>query len=174
MEEKTTTKLSISGIPFGTILAFAGDKPEEIAGWALCDGTQISKVDYPNLFSVIGTAWGGSGTPFFNLPDLRGMFLRGVSGDTDRDPEKEDRFSAQETSGNPGYKGNNVGSWQSDSVGRHKHGLSQYGVIGYAPNTDKVFSSGNGGHHLYETSENDGKESRPINTYVYYIIKVDD
>jgi len=43
-----------------------------------CDGAAVSRSTYANLFSVIGTTWGvGNGSTTFNVPDLRGLFLRG-------------------------------------------------------------------------------------------------
>src|SRR4051812_3235520 len=41
-------------------------------GWAACDGRMLSKDDYPDLFSLIGTTYGGDGQPMFALPDLQG------------------------------------------------------------------------------------------------------
>jgi microcystin-dependent protein len=41
-------------------------------GWAVCDGQQLSVKDNPNLYSVLGTAFGGNGTSTFALPDLQG------------------------------------------------------------------------------------------------------
>lgn len=41
------------------------------AGYLLCDGAEISRVLYANLFTAIGTAYGvGNGTTTFNLPDF--------------------------------------------------------------------------------------------------------
>ena len=43
----------------------------------ICDGSEISRTDYANLFNAIGTTFGdGDGTNTFNIPDLRGMFIR--------------------------------------------------------------------------------------------------
>ena len=49
--------------------------------WALCDGSPLNIVDYPALFTVIGTLYGGDGTTTFHLPDLRGRTMVGVSQD---------------------------------------------------------------------------------------------
>lgn len=47
-------------------------------GWMECNGAAISRAVYANLFANIGTAFGaGNGTTTFNLPDLRGEFIRG-------------------------------------------------------------------------------------------------
>jgi microcystin-dependent protein len=39
--------------------------------WALCDGALQSIAQNPELFSVIGTTYGGDGVTTFALPDLR-------------------------------------------------------------------------------------------------------
>ncbi len=45
--------------------------------WLLCDGQEISRADYPDLFKVIGINFGaGNGTTTFNVPDYRGCFIR--------------------------------------------------------------------------------------------------
>jgi len=55
----------------GMMMPFAG--PTAPSGWLLCFGQAISRADYPNLFTTIGTVHGvGDGTTTFNLPDLRG------------------------------------------------------------------------------------------------------
>lgn len=47
-------------------------------GWLLCDGAQVNRVDYKELFDAIGTYWGiGDGSTTFNIPDARGRFLLG-------------------------------------------------------------------------------------------------
>lgn len=62
--------------PPGAITAFAASSPP--TGWLTCDGTAVSRTSYAALFAVIGTTWGvGDGSTTFNLPDLRGQFLRG-------------------------------------------------------------------------------------------------
>ncbi len=54
----------------GEVRMFAGNV--EPRGWAFCDGRMLSPSDYPVLFSVIGTVYGGDGRISFALPDLRG------------------------------------------------------------------------------------------------------
>lgn len=47
------------------------------AGWLLADGSAISRTTYAALFKYIGTLYGaGDTTTTFNIPDLRGEFLR--------------------------------------------------------------------------------------------------
>jgi microcystin-dependent protein len=48
------------------------------AGWLKANGAQVSRTTYAALFAAVGTAFGaGDGSTTFNLPDLRGEFLRG-------------------------------------------------------------------------------------------------
>lgn len=61
----------------GELIAYAGASSPLPAQWLLCDGSSILRSDYPDLFAVIGTAYGASDTAHFNLPDLRGMVLIG-------------------------------------------------------------------------------------------------
>jgi len=42
------------------------------SGWALCNGQLLPIVQYPALYSLLGTTYGGDGTTTFGLPDLRG------------------------------------------------------------------------------------------------------
>jgi hypothetical protein len=42
----------------------------------LCDGSAVGRVDYPQLFALLGTTWGaGDGTTTFNIPNLVGNAL---------------------------------------------------------------------------------------------------
>ncbi|MET3560724.1 hypothetical protein ABID39_001433 [Bartonella japonica] len=63
-------------LPIGFIGNFAMETLPD--GWLLCDGSAYSRDTYHNLFATIGTMWGnGDGATTFNVPDFRGMFLRG-------------------------------------------------------------------------------------------------
>ena len=54
-------------VPIGTIMSYAGDGIQN--GWLNCDGSEISRTDYIDLFAVIGTKYGvGDGSTTFNLP----------------------------------------------------------------------------------------------------------
>ena len=47
-------------------------------GWLKANGAAVSRETYAALFAAIGTSFGvGDGSTTFNLPDLRGSFLRG-------------------------------------------------------------------------------------------------
>lgn len=46
--------------------------------YLICNGQAVSRTTYASLFAKIGTTYGvGNGTTTFNLPDLRGEFIRG-------------------------------------------------------------------------------------------------
>ena len=63
-------------VPSGTVLYFAGSAAP--AGWLKANGAALSRTAYAALFAAIGTTYGaGDGRSTFNLPDLRGEFLRG-------------------------------------------------------------------------------------------------
>jgi len=186
-----------NGVPVGTIIAYAGLKTKIPEGWAICDGSQKdgSSTDWKQLYDAIGTAWGGSGTTFY-LPDLRGMFLRGVNdsrSDAYKDPDASSRSSFR-TGAN---SGDAVGAVQADNYRSHNHGVTDpghnhaYGDIFYAEAGGAIavtnnLGSGdsdndNGGSEINRTTgnratgisinNNGGNETRPQNAGVYYIIK---
>ena len=60
----------------GLVQWYAGNTPP--TGWLECNGNAVSRTTYAALFSAIGTTYGvGDGSTTFNLPDLRGEFVRG-------------------------------------------------------------------------------------------------
>ena len=155
--------------PLGTILPFGGATAP--IGWFLCQGQAISRITYADLFAVIGTSFGaGDGSTTFNIPDLRGEFLRGA--------------------------GTNSHSGQGDggAVGEHQNGTTVatsimgngYGVIynmanGFVDNSTYDKWVGNSGNtYLHNTSGQEEEsyatrigigKARPTNTSVNYIIK---
>lgn len=72
----------LGGIITGSIQMYAGSTAP--SGWLICDGSAVSRDDYANLFSVIGTTYGsGDGSTTFNLPNLKGRVAVGYdSSDT--------------------------------------------------------------------------------------------
>lgn len=152
-----------SGNVIGTVNAFAGANIPP--GWLLCDGSEISRADYSSLFKVIGTIWGeGDGSTTFNLPDLRGQFLRGVSGSSSNDPDAGSR-TAKKSGGNTG---NNVGSFQDEDFKSHNH---QINTINNTYGNGSVASTGGGPSSSSITQNKGGNETRPKNANVYFIIK---
>ena len=78
-ENGTLTKDRSKVGHIGDIIAFYGSTAPE--GTLVCNGAAISRTTYSELFGVIGTTAGaGDGSTTFNLPDLRGLFLRGLNG----------------------------------------------------------------------------------------------
>ena len=67
----------------GEIKMWAGDTIP--TGWLLCDGSEVSKTTYPNLYAAIGDLWGvPNSSSNFKLPNLAGNVPVGYnSADTD-------------------------------------------------------------------------------------------
>lgn len=172
--------------PAGIIVPFAGQEENIPYGWKLCDGSEISRTEYANLYNTIGVCWGtGDGATTFNLPDLRGMFLRGVSGESGNDADAANRVVLNDNGGNTG---NNVGSYQGDAI-RNITGAAHNNIQGH---TDwGAYSEGalewTEGRHDASWEDSTwgysginfdasrivpvGSDNRPKNVYVNYIIK---
>jgi len=61
----------ITSMLTGSILPYAGDDVPD--GFLLCDGSEVGREEYDDLFDVIGETFGnGDGSTTFNLPDLSG------------------------------------------------------------------------------------------------------
>ncbi|MFH1555911.1 MAG: phage tail protein [Pseudomonadota bacterium] len=89
--------------PSGAVMYFArGTCPST---WSEADGAAISRSTYASLFSAIGTSFGaGNGSTTFNVPDLRGEFVRGW--DNGRGADSGRSFGTAQAGSNivfPGY-----------------------------------------------------------------------
>ena len=111
--------------PVGSVVAWPGPLSTIPNNWKLCNGEYLLASAFPDLLQVVQDYWGeydGSGaTQSFKLPDLRGVFLRGVNeerNDDYMDPEKDSRPSSKGIS-------NEVGSYQMDSIQSHNHSLGK-------------------------------------------------
>ncbi len=149
-------------------------------GWLKCDGKSYLGSDYPALFKALGSgfkrAWGYGDNGYlisFRVPDLRGMFLRGVSDDfaqegVMRDPDSQSRGYIYPG----GASGNAVGSYQNSEVESHSHDVTS---IQCYPNDYwgyQVASQNAGGvNQNIVRSHGGSSETRPINAYVQFIIK---
>ena len=70
--------LTRKGVVSGEIKAIAGNTIPN--GWLLCDGSEISKTTYPNLYEAIGDLWGTpSSSSNFKLPNLAGRVPVGIN-----------------------------------------------------------------------------------------------
>jgi hypothetical protein len=102
-------------VPSGASLPFFGTTAP--SGYLLCDGTSYTTSAWPNLFAAIGYSCGGSGANF-NVPDLRGQFLRGVQGSrpSGGDPESTSR-TPMNTGGNSGNNPGSVQGFETSTAG---------------------------------------------------------
>lgn len=70
-------ELNGTGTNAGIVVWFATENAP--TGFLICDGNAVSRVDNALLFAAIGTQWGvGDGSTTFNVPDLRGQFIRAL------------------------------------------------------------------------------------------------
>ena len=126
-----------SRAPVGSVQYFA--LPSAPAGWLKANGAAVSRTTYAALFVAIGTSFGaGNGSTTFNLPDLRGEFIRGVDDGRGVDA------------------GRALGSWQADAsqkITGTLGGAVQYRA-GALPATG-AFNNGSGG---YNGNDNAGSD----------------
>lgn len=184
----------IPDAPIGTIQAFAGTAIP--AGWLICDGASLNTENYSLLFNKIGTRHGTTSITTFNLPDLRGRFLRGTASGSTSDPNRNDRIPAAAG----GAAGDSVGSLQGSAFTTHNHGggvhahdiairdralnpLSSYfgfagGEIaprdstGYQADADlRKYLNRTGTPNVQVVNTEGSGDTRPINISVNYIIK---
>lgn len=158
-------------VPAGTIVPYAGTPDADVLrrhGWLPCDGRAYRTNEFRALFAAIDNAWGtGDVGGEFRVPDLRGVFLRGVDGGAGKDPDGATRTAIAPG----GNTGDSVGSFQGDAVGRHTHPVS----IGITE--DAVGGQIRGGPYtkggsVTETAAHGGNETRPKNAAVHYLIKI--
>lgn len=108
-------------------------------GFLKANGAAVSRTSYAALFAAIGTTFGaGDGSTTFNVPDLRGEFLRGF--DDGRGVDSGRGFGSAQGGSNinrllagPGSSGT-AGAWWSDQLGT--------GDGGYDSTTITVIPSG--------------------------------
>lgn len=55
---------------YGEIRMFAGSYAPR--NWAFCNGQVLAVNEHPDLFSLVGTTYGGDGRQSFGLPEMRG------------------------------------------------------------------------------------------------------
>jgi microcystin-dependent protein len=109
-------------VPVGSIVPFMGkidmDNPEksylnvENMGWIVCDGRTVPVNDYQELYEILGNLYGGDKTSF-KIPDLRGVFLRGVGTDPGSTEDRDADPNIKDKTG--------VGSKQDFALQQHVH-----------------------------------------------------
>jgi len=159
-------------MPVGSIIPFAGPPTALPKGWLICNAQTISKIEYADLYNVLGDTWGTvPGEPtLFRIPDLRAQFLRGWSDDSNLDPDKESRtyYNGGQP---PAGTGNVVGSYQSDAFKSHTHSLIDGSDTGAGNPKVRPVLAANNALPFGPTGAAGGSETRPRNVYVLYIIK---
>ena len=158
-----------------------------------CNGAAVSRSTFSALFAIIGTTWGaGDGSSTFNVPDLRGEFVRGW--DDGKGTDSSRNFASFQHSNN-GAHSHTTNATTTISPANHNHafpGDDQFafadGVGGWTNRTTGSFNydaksqSGNG--RVYLTSDaslsanttvtvnpDGGNEARPRNIAMMYVIK---
>ena len=143
-------------IPTGTVIHVATAAAP--AGWLACDGSAVSRVTYADLYTALGGAASpfgqGNGATTFNLPDLRGEFIRGLD------------------SGRGVDAGRTRGSFQGDQNKSHTHNYNNNGLA------NQVNAGISGIYSVHEDAAatttdgtNCGTESRPRNIALLACIK---
>jgi len=147
-------------VPAGSVIYYAADAAP--TGFLKANGAAVSRSTYSALFTAIGTTFGsGDGSSTFNVPDLRGEFMRGW--DDGRGIDSSRSF----------------GSSQADEIESHTHNMfssADAGSINAIPNsryaghlynqhsTTSVANSGSSG-------PTGGTETRPRNIALLACIK---
>jgi microcystin-dependent protein len=165
-------------LPAATVHAFAGTSAPE--GWAMCDGSEVSRTDYAALFAAIGTTYGvGDGSTTFNLPDMRGEFLRGLDNmgtaagargkDVDGTARTVGQTQANATAVN-GLATNTTGSSHSHTVTKGNSAAFNGPYIYRATGTTNTQTTNGAGTHTHGLTGD--TETRPANMAINYIIKL--
>lgn len=170
--ELVTTGLE-KAAPKGSIIMWpTGTAPTQ---WLICDGSAISRTTYADLFAVISDDYGnGDGSTTFNLPDLRGQFVRGVDNTAGTDPD-----AASRTDRGDGTTGDNVGTKQAGQNASHTHTQNNGTLVvrrtGGAIGSENISvggpGSGNSNTFTLSNASSGGNEARPTNVALNFIIK---
>ena len=185
----------VAGVPSGSVFCMAVATVP--TGYLECNGAAVSRTTYAALFAIIGVQYGaGNGSSTFNIPDLRGEFVRGYDHgrgvDNNRsinDPQAASNASHNHSislSGTTSTK-SLTGSVQRISETFNNSG-STTGVFSkstgfganFTPGAPDVNDTGafsiDASHdHTFSasgTSGSQGSEARPRNVAMMYIIKV--
>jgi microcystin-dependent protein len=132
-------------VPKGSIILFpmvlGTDGGSIPSGFLRCDGSTVNIADYPDLYSVLGTSFGGSSTTF-TLPNYQSKFLYG---------------KANASSQMNQNTGNDTHTLSLSNLPSHNHSFNTLnhrhtGIMSESPNSardpynDDFNNSGGGGH----------------------------
>lgn len=165
-------------------------------GWLKCQGQQVSRATYADLFTAIGVLYGsGNGSTTFNVPDLRGLFLRGYSDGSEAGTIDPGRVFGSFQSPNNAPHTHTVDltggshTHTAQTAGVHQHGLiaatvgtvvTESGGSRPEPVTSTLVTNAAGEHtHVLDASTHthtgatgsEGVEARPVNVAMLYCIK---
>lgn len=142
-----------AGTP-GNVQYFAMTSPP--TGYLKANGAAVSRTTYAALFSAIGVTFGvGDGSTTFNLPDLRGEFIRGWDDGRGVD------------------SGRTFGTNQGHAFASHNHTWQDplnYSRTAWAADGLAMPTTGAGGG-AGQTSYTGGNETRPRNVALLACIK---
>ncbi len=103
-----TENILYADMPIGTIVPFGGSGAPTM--FLLCDGSEVAKATYPELYEVIGDVFGtASDATLFRLPDLRECVPVGAGKNITKSITNHDRY--------------NLGQFKDDELGTHDHPL---------------------------------------------------
>ena len=172
----------VNGVPSGSVFCMAVATIP--TGYLECNGAAVSRTTYAALFAIIGTTYGtGNGSSTFNIPDLRGEFVRGF--DNGKGTDSGRSVGTSQGSANLSH-GHSVSASVSDPGHNHATSLGNnrvflvggsqhvgFGGAGGYPGQDFSMSNANTGISVSISQSNaGGGEARPRNIAMMYIIKV--
>jgi len=149
-------------------------------GWLKCNGAAISRTTYAKLFAAIGTTHGvGNGSTTFNLPDLRGQFLRGYDDGAGVDAGRVFGSAQQDAVINHTHSGT------TGNAGAHNHAFTVYAALAGGKYADWDGGVNNSSATRYTDTEpahahafttgnpnaNGASENRPVNVALLACIK---
>jgi len=111
-------------VPAGAMMPFGGE--EAPAGWLLCDGSEIRKTDYNELWIAIqhnfkdASLVSDNGVSFFTLPDFRGRFALGLDNMGGPSANRVTDIAADAIGGNAGSETNAIAT---NNLPEHEHDL---------------------------------------------------
>jgi microcystin-dependent protein len=172
LHDGTTTGGSVIGgggsaLPVGAIIAAP---LTTMLGFLLCDGSEVSRMTYLDLFLAIGTTFGeGDGGLTFNLPDYRGCFLRGLGGESAGDFATKQLDAAPNITGSITSPRSEVPAFTGTGVFTAGSYATRYaGGSGYSLPTSTIFNAS-------KSSTSYGRDStievRPTNFAINWFIK---
>ncbi|SHH76376.1 Phage Tail Collar Domain protein [Vibrio aerogenes CECT 7868] len=165
--------------PAGAVIAYAGvietnpSKTPRPFDWLLCNGATVDIAVYPALFAALQNRYGGDGKTTFAVPDYQGTFLRGVDDGTHFSGSTEHRTA-------PKHGGTNqVGSRQDYALINHQHAYQHKGSGMVTPSDPPAGSAISATNETFNTDRItqpsdpyiSQTEIRPVNTFVYWLIK---